>query len=37
MPHPSRGAVEALTWAGVHVGIGAARKMGKGRFTLTPL
>jgi hypothetical protein len=26
----------ALTWAGVHVGIGASRKMGKGRFTLTP-
>ena len=28
---------KALAWAGVHVGIGAARKMGKGRFTLTPL
>ena len=28
---------KALTWAGTHVGIGAARKMGKGRFTLTPL
>jgi hypothetical protein len=28
---------KALSWAGVHVGIGAARKMGKGRFTLTPL
>jgi len=28
---------KALAWAGTHVGIGAARKMGKGRFTLTPL
>lgn len=28
---------KALAWAGTHVGIGAARKMGWGRFTLTPL
>ena len=28
---------KALAWAGTHVGIGASRKMGKGRFTLTPL
>lgn len=28
---------KALAYAGTHVGIGAARKMGYGRFTLTPL
>ena len=28
---------KALAWAGTHVGIGASRKMGKGRFTLAPL
>lgn len=27
---------KALTWAGTNVGIGASRKMGWGRFTLTP-
>lgn len=28
---------KALTWAGTNVGIGAGRKMGWGRFTITPL
>jgi hypothetical protein len=28
---------KALTWAGTYVGIGSARKMGWGRFTLNPL
>jgi hypothetical protein len=28
---------KTLSYAGTHVGIGAARKMGWGRFTLTPL
>lgn len=28
---------KALAWAGTYVGIGSARKMGWGRFTITPL
>jgi len=28
---------KALEWAGTYVGIGSARKMGWGRFTITPL
>jgi hypothetical protein len=28
---------KALEWAGTYVGVGSARKMGWGRFTLTPL
>lgn len=28
---------KALAWAGTYVGIGSARKMGWGRFTLTPV
>jgi hypothetical protein len=28
---------KALSWAGTYVGIGSARKMGWGRFTVTPL